>query len=137
MASMTSFLQKSLLDHLLNIASYSAPAALYVSLHTASPTDTGSHGSEVGSGVGYARQSIAGQMGATDATTGISVNTGTLTAGPASTSDWGTISYLGIEDSGTIGAGNMVLWGAASTTKLVTVGINFQLVPTQLAIQFD
>lgn len=132
---MTSFLQKSLLDAVLGITPYAMPAALYLSLHTASPTDTGSHANEVATGgTGYARQSIFAKMGATDAVTGISLNTATLVAGPATT-DWGTVSYVGIEDASS--AGNMCIWGAPTTAKTVTTGESFQLVPSQLSIQFD
>lgn len=135
MAGMTSYLQQKLLDALLGITPYSIPATLYLSLHTASPTDTGSHANEVStSGTGYARLSLATKMGATDATTGVSLNTATLTIGPA-TADWGVISYIGIEDAAS--GGNMLMWGAPSTAKSVPSGDVFQLVPSQLSIQFD
>jgi hypothetical protein len=135
MSGMTSFLQKALLDAFLNIAPYSMPTAVFLSLHTASPTDAGSHANEVStSGTGYARQTLATKMNATDATNGFSQNTATITAGPA-TADWGTVSFVAIEDAAT--AGNMCIWGAPTTAKAVPTGDVFQLVPSQLAIQFD
>jgi hypothetical protein len=133
MAGMTSFLQKKLLDHFLSIASYTAPAAVYVSLHTAAPGEAGSHATEIGAS-GYARQSILAKMSATDATTGISTSTATLTFGPAG-ADWGTINYLGLEDAST--TGNMCMWGAPTTAKTVPNGESFQLIAGQLSIQFD
>jgi hypothetical protein len=135
MAGMTSYLQKSLLDAFLDIAPYTMPTALYMSLHTADPGEAGSHVNEIStSGTGYARQSIHTKMGATDAVNGISLNLVTLTAGPALT-DWGTVSYIGIEDAST--AGNQCLNGAPTTAKVMTTGESFQLVPSQLSIQFQ
>jgi hypothetical protein len=135
MAGMTSYLQKALLDAFLGITPYTMPAALYMSLHTADPGEAGSHLNEVStSGTGYARQTIVAKMGATDSVTGISPNTSTLIAGPA-TADWGTVSFIGIEDAST--AGNMCMLGAPTTAKTVTTGIPFQLAPSQLSIQFQ
>lgn len=135
MPGMTSFLQKSLLDAFLGITPYVMPTALYMSLHTADPGEAGSHLNEVStSGTGYARQSLVTKMGSTDAVTGISLNTLTLVAGPA-TADWGTVSYVGIEDASS--AGNQCLNGAPTTAKTVTTGQSFQLVPSQLSIQFQ
>lgn len=135
MASMTSYLQKKLLDDLLGIAPYTPPATLYLSLHTASPGESGSHANEISTiGTAYARIPITPFMGATDPSSGVSLNTTLLIAGPA-TLDWGTVTYIGIEDALT--AGNMLLWGAPTTAKTVTVGEGFQLVPAQLQIQFD
>lgn len=135
MAGMTSYLQKSLLDAFLAITPYTMPAALYMSLHTADPGETGSHLNEVStSGTGYARQTLSTKMGATDSVSGISLNITTLTVGPA-TVDWGTISYIGIEDASSVG--NQCINGAPTTAKTVTSGIPFQLVPSQLSIQFQ
>jgi hypothetical protein len=135
MAGMTSYLQKKILDDFLSIATYTVPNPLYLSLLTATPTETGSHANEITtSGSGYARQSMAAKMGATDATTGISVNTGSLIFGPA-TSNWGTISYIGVEDASS--GGNMCLYGAGTTAKTVNTGGSFTVSPGQLAIQID
>lgn len=135
MAGMTSFLQKSLLDAFLNITPYTMPTALFLSLHTADPGEAGSHVSEVStSGTGYARQPLFTKMGATDAISGISLNTLTLTFGPASV-DWGTISFVGIEDASSLS--NQCLNGAPSTAKTVTAGLPFKLTPSQLSIQFE
>lgn len=132
--SMTSYAQKKLLDHLLNIAAYTASIP-YLSLHTASPTDSGSHAAEVSTtSTGYARQSLAANMGATDATTGVSTNSNTLTFGPALT-DWGIMTFLGIEDALT--SGNMLMWGSPTAARTIIAGQSFQFVPSQLSIRFD
>lgn len=132
MAGMTSFLQKKILDDFLSIASYTVPTTLYVSLHTSSPGEPGSHAAEVAAS-GYARQSITTKMSATDATTGISVNTATLTFGAAA-ADWGIVAALGVEDALTVG--NMCLFGAPTTPKTVKNGDSFPLIAGQLSITF-
>ena len=42
MSAMSDYLENKFLDHFLGTTSTSAPAAVYLSLHTTSPTDDGS-----------------------------------------------------------------------------------------------
>lgn len=132
MAGMTSFLQKKVLDDFLSIASYTVPTTVYVSLHTASPGESGSHAAEIAL-AGYARKSITGSMSAADATSGISTNTATITFGPAG-ADWGIIGWLGVEDALTVG--NMCFYGATTTAKTILNGASFVLIIGQLSLQF-
>lgn len=133
--SMTAFLQKALLDGVLAKAAYPAAAELYLSLHTADPTDAGSFAAEIStSGTGYARQPLLASMSATSLLTGISANTLAVTAGPASI-DWGTITHIGISDALT--AGTMWFRGELSAAKIMDAGQSFQLAASQLQIQFD
>ena len=135
MSGMTSYLQKKLLDDFFSVAAFTTPNPLYLSLHTGALGDTGSHVNEVStSSTGYARQSLASKIGAADATSGIAVNTGTVTFGPA-TASWGTIQSLGFEDALTVG--NMCLWGTPSAAKNIGNGQSFPFVASQLSIRFD
>lgn len=139
MAGMTTYFQKALLDHILNISTYSFPNPVYLSLHTSDPTDSGSHTNEILVASGYTRQTLAAKMGATDSSSGISFNTSTITFGPAS-SGWGTIGYLGVEDGTTSSSpdlNHMLMSGAASTARTINTGGSFTLTASQLAIQFD
>jgi hypothetical protein len=132
---MTDYTEYKLLDHLLLLTDFPMPVGKFLSLHTASPTDTGSLAAEVStSGSGYARQTLAALMGATNVTTGVSVNTGTVTHGPATT-DWGTITHIGHNDAVT--AGTMLLWGAVEESQTTPIGESFQLTPGQYSIQFS
>ncbi len=133
----TSYLQKKMLDDLLGIASYTPPAVLYAALHSGNPTDAGSHASEISAvGTNYSRLAITGKTGATDATSGVSLNTATITFGPAAI-DWGPVPWFSIEDSATPGAGNMLAYGPASTARVVNAGMSFQIAPSQLIINVD
>jgi hypothetical protein len=130
--SATSFLRKKLMDHLFGFATYTVPSPLYLSLHTADPTITGSHAFEIStSGTGYARFSLAGVMSTPDATTGITVNLTTITIGPALT-QW-DVRFLGIEDAAS--AGNMLIPGVPVAPRLVGVGQPFHIPPGQLEVQ--
>ncbi len=133
MSGMTSYLQKKILDHILGITPYTAPTPLYLSLHTTSPTDTGSLAGEISSsGTAYARQAITTHMNATDSTSGISTNSAVL-AFPTITGTYGTVTYIGISDALT--AGNMLFWGTISEPQNKGVGESYQFAINQIFIQ--
>ena len=135
MSGLTQYAAKKLLDHMLDTASFTAPSPAYLSLHTAGPTDSGSHANEVStSGTGYARQSLASKMGAADLTSGVATNTATVTFGPALTS-WGTLTHLAVEDAATVG--NMLAWGLPSEAKNIGIGQSFQFAASQFSIELD
>lgn len=121
--SATNYARKKIIDDLTGVTPYTWPT-LYLSLHTADPGLSGSHANEI-SGGSYARQSLAGVMGAADSS-GLSVNTSAITFGPSS-ADWGTITFLGIEDSSTAGSGNMVCPGVPATPRTITSGQPLQI----------
>jgi hypothetical protein len=125
----TTYLQRKIVDDLTSVASYSPPP-LYLSLHTADPGLAGSHANEV-SGGGYARQSLAGIMGAADST-GVSVNTTVINFGP-STADWGTITHFGIEDA--LSSGNMLAPGVPATPRTITSGQPLQIPAGRLRLR--
>lgn len=125
--SATSYLGKKLVDHLTGAASYSAPT-LYAALFLADPGIAGSLAQEV-TGSGYARQSLAGKMGAADSITGMSFNTSTIIFGP-SMAAWGFITFVGICDA--LSGGNVLDRGPSSTPRLIGIGQPFQIAPQNL-----
>jgi hypothetical protein len=135
MASMTSYLQKKLLDHVLGLAAYAIPTTVYVSLHTVNPGEPGSFTNEVSaSSTGYARIAITSKMNATDSVTGLSANNVSITFGPALT-DWGTITHVGISDNSS--GGNMLLYGGLTIVQTTPIGESVQFSSGQFVIQFD
>jgi hypothetical protein len=73
-------------------------------------------------------------MSATNATTGVSSNSGAITF-PAATADWGDIAFLAIVDAST--AGNMLLKAAAATTREILNGDQYQVAAGQLVATFS
>ena len=100
---------------------------LYVSLHTADPTDAGT-GTEV-SGGSYARQSASF---ATASGTGGSVSTDADITFPTATADWGTITHIGIWDSAS--GGQLLYHTALDTSKTITSGDIFKILTGNLTV---
>lgn len=87
--------------------------AVHLSLHTADPGTTGA--SEL-SGNGYARQNI---LFGTAASSGSISNTNSGEFGPNTTTNWGTITHIGLWDAVTTGN---FLYGGTCTSRTVSVG---------------
>lgn len=121
--------RKKIIDDLTGVTPYTWPP-LYLALFTADPGLSGSLANEV-TGAGYARQSLAGVMGAADST-GLSVNTVPLTVGPAS-ADWGTITFFGFMDA--LVSGNMACPGVPATPRTITNGQPFQIPAGRLQLR--
>lgn len=129
MSAMSDYLENKLVDLTLRGQAFTAPATLYVSLHTTATTDAGG-GTEV-SGGSYARVAVtaslanfagtqsAGSTTASSGTGGATSNNNTITF-PSPTGNWGTVSHFAIWDAST--AGNMLFHGALTTAKTVNNG---------------
>jgi len=127
MAEMSNFLENELYDHVLRNASYTSPSNIYVSLHTADPTDAGT-GTEV-SGGSYARTAVT--MGAP--TNGSGTNS-TDVQFPQATGDWGTVTHIGIWDA--TSSGNMLFHTPLDTSKNITTGDVFKIASGSLTVTF-
>lgn len=120
MSAMSNYLELKFLDHFLGTASTSAPAAVYISLHTADPTDAGS-GAEVStSGTAYVRKAIT--FGA--ASSGSASNDAAVEF-DAATSSWGTITHIGIWDASS--SGNLLFHAALTTSKTIATNDVFKV----------
>ena len=109
---------------------------IYVSLHTADPTDAGT-GTEV-SGGSYARVNqdpLDANWSAPDLTGGITRNVNSITF-PSPTANWGQVTFFGIFDAAT--AGNMIISGALTTPKTINNGDPAPLFPaSSLVLTLD
>lgn len=120
MANMSNYLEVELRKHIFRTGSFTKPAALYISLHTADPTDDAS-GTEV-SGGSYARvqrDPSDANWTAVSATDGITDNAADITF-PTPTASWGEVTHFGIWDAVT--AGNMLIHGVLSSPKTINNG---------------
>lgn len=125
MAEMSNYLENALINATLRNTSYTSPAAVYVSLHTADPTDAGT-GTEV-SGGSYARKSAT--FGAPS--NGVSTTTADITF-PQATASWGTIGWIGIWDAST--SGNLLYHTALDTSKSIDTGDIFKIASGSLTV---
>lgn len=114
-------LRQKLIDHYTGVAPFAVPT-LFLGLFAADPTELGSLASEV-TGTGYARQPLAGVMGAADPT-GFSINTSIIGFGPAA-ADWGTTAFLGIAH--TLSRGQVFFPGSMNQPRTITLGQPFQI----------
>jgi hypothetical protein len=120
MSKMSDYLEVELRKHIFRTGSFTKPSALYVSLHTADPTDAGG-GAEV-SGGSYARvqrDPLDANWTAVSATDGVTKNAATITF-PAPSANWGSVTHFGIWDASS--GGNLICHGALGTPKTVNNG---------------
>ena len=133
MGGLSLYAQKKVLDHLLLVATFTPPAGIFMSLHTADPTDAGSTVNEISTvGTNYARFDLAGIMSAADLATGITTLNSNVNIGPAS-SDWGLLTHVGFWDAVT--GGNMLFSGQLSTAQDTPSGKQFQLLAGQFSVR--
>jgi hypothetical protein len=120
MSPMSDYLQDQLRKHVFRTGSFTKPATLFVSLHTANPTDAGS-GAEV-SGGSYARvqrDPLDANWSSGTPTDGITNNVAAITF-PSPSANWGVITHCAIWDAVT--AGNMICYATLTTPKTVNSG---------------
>ena len=130
MSQASNYLENKLTDHVLRGTTFTSPATIYVSLHTANPADDAT-GTEV-SGGAYARVAItanttnwsgtqsAGSTSASSGTGGASSNNGAITFPTPSGGNWGVVTHFGIWDALT--TGNLLVFGALGTSKTINDG---------------
>jgi hypothetical protein len=120
MAGLSDYMENLIGSLILRTQVATKPAAVWVGLFTAAPTDAGG-GTEV-SGGSYARVQVAqadAQWNAPSAGNGLFSNVNDITF-PAPTANWGTIVAFGIFDANT--AGNLLIWNTLTTNKTVNNG---------------
>lgn len=136
MSDMTNYLESVLINHSLGKSSYTMPATVYLCLFTADPGEAGSMTAEVPSGRGYARQAITTTMSSSSGGS-TSSNAGVITFGPCSTTAWGTITHVGVADSATIGAGNLLYKKAMPVSKTIDIADSLQFAAGQLTLSMN
>lgn len=129
MAGFSTYLQQKVLDHVLGVASYTAPNP-YMALYTAAPSDAGG-GTEV-SGGSYARVDI---VAAFSAASGTAITNDVAIEFPTASAGWGTVTHFGILDASS--SGNLLIWGALGTSKVVDDGDPASFAVGELTITLD
>lgn len=125
MAEMSNYLENALINATLRNTSYTSPTTVYVGLYTTDPTDADT-GTEV-SGGSYAR--VAVTFGAPS--DGVSTNSAAVEF-PQATGSWGTVGWIGIEDSLT--GGNLLYHTALDASKTIDSGDIFKIAIGSLSV---
>ena len=127
--SFSNYLETEILDHVFGGAAYTAPATLYLALHTANPDEDGS-GTEVStSGTAYARETVAFTTSGNTTSNTAAVEYATATA------NFGTVTHVGVWDAST--AGNLLAYAALSSSKTIETGDVFRVPAGDLDITLD
>jgi hypothetical protein len=134
-ASLTDFFENAILNHLFRGTAYTAPATVYVSLHTTACTDA-TPGTEVTGGA-YARAAVAAGAGswtAPSAGNGTIANANTISF-PTPSAGWGLVTHFQLFDAAT--AGNALVCQALTTSKTINSGDTVSFAAGSLTIQID
>lgn len=127
--SFSNYLETKVLDHVFGGTAYTAPSTLYVALFTADPTDANS-GTEVTTvGTGYARQTV------TFTTSGATTSNDLAVEYSTATSNYGTVSHIGIYDAST--GGNLLAHASLTSSKTIETGDVFRIPAGDLDITLD
>jgi hypothetical protein len=127
-AQASDYLENKLIDHLFRTATFAKPAALYVALHVAAPSDLGG-GTEVAGGA-YARVNLppldtnwkatqGGVVGASAGSGGATSNAVAITF-PVPTANWNTVTHFGIYDAPV--GGNLLIWDLLTAPRTILLG---------------
>jgi len=135
MSQASDYLEDKLLDHVLRNTAFTSPTAVYVGLFTEGDSagdntdllEEGTLTNEI-SGNGYARKAAT-----FSAASGGSITTsGNITFDPASGGNWGTITHIAILDAAS--SGNVLFYGALTTSKTIEDGDTFQITAGNLTV---
>ncbi len=136
MSAASNYLENKVLDHVLRVASFTQPSGLWLALFNntsgsaATNLEAGTLTDETStSSTAYARQAVTFAA----ASSGSAATSATVTF-PAATANWGTITHVAIMDGGTAGAGNVLFWGAVTTSKTIETGDTFQVSSGNLTV---
>lgn len=132
MAAFSDYLEAAVLNATLRGVAYTSPTTVYVSAHTAAPTDAAPSTGESG-GTSYARVAVTASTAnwAAPSTGGLTDNVNAITF-PTAGSNWGTITHVAVWDAAS--AGNCLYHGALTTSKAVNTGDTLQIAAGALDI---
>lgn len=133
MTAFSNYLEEKIVDWSLRATAMgSAPASVYVALHTGDPGETGAN-NEV-SGNAYARVQVTAGFSAHGAA-GPTSNSAEILFPTATPAGWGTVSHWSIHDASS--AGNCLYKGALTTSRNVQADDSFRFAAGALQITLD
>ena len=136
MSAASNYLENKVLDHVLTATAYTQPGTRYLALFNntsgsaAANLEAGTLTDETStSGTAYAREAVTFAA----ASSGSSATNATVTFDTA-TANWGTITHVAVMDGGTAGSGNVLFYGAVTTSKTIETGDTFQVSSGNLTV---
>ena len=118
-----------------------APANVYLGLGTAVSGEASNALTEPSTTRGYTRQAVTfGNTAVGTPTTAIQItgpSGSAVSFGPNTGSDWGTITHFGLYNSATVGAGDLLFWGALGSNVTIAVNDTFQFATGSITITAD
>jgi hypothetical protein len=114
------YFENKMLGLLIGQTAFTVPATLYVGLWTTTLSDT-STGATAGEPAGgsYARVAVTNNTTNFPTPSSGSTSNGTTITFPTASASWGTITHVGITDSPTTGAGNLLIYASLTTSPTV------------------
>jgi hypothetical protein len=131
--SASDYLEAAVLDHVFGLASYTAPANLYVALFTAAPNDAGG-GTEV-TGNAYARVQVTNSSSTWTRSVSTISNAIDITFPQPSPSDWGTLTHFALFDASS--AGNQIGWNSLTDPTSTSAGTAVKFEAGDLTVTAD
>jgi hypothetical protein len=141
MTAASNYLEAKVLDHVLrySTAPYTGASTLYLALfnntstNAAANLEAGTLTDEVTtSSSAYARKAVT--FAAASGTNPCTSATNATVTFDAATASWGTVTHVAVMDGATAGAGNVLFWGAVTTSKTIDTGDTFQVTSGNLTI---
>lgn len=126
MSQISDYLENKIIDATLRGVSYTTPANVYMALYTSDPMDDNS-GSELVA-ASYARTLTTFAA----AVNGLTSNSNEVLF-PAATTDWGTVTHIGIMDAST--GGNLLYHAPLTYPKIILNGDLFRVSIGNITIQ--
>ena len=111
------------LDQQFGAVAPTVPATYYVALSTTTPVIGGTNFTEPSTvATAYARVAIDNDKVTWGNAASSSLTNLIEISFPESTASWGTVTYVGLYDNGTAGAGNLLYYGLLSPSRSVQTG---------------
>lgn len=128
MSQISNYLEDVLVNLTLRNTAYTPPATIYMALYTSDPTDA-DVGTEV-SAPSYSRTAVTFAA----SSNGVTTNTN-LVLFPAATTDWGTVTHIGLRDALT--GGNLLYYAPLQYQKIILNGDLFDVNIGNLSVQLS
>jgi hypothetical protein len=140
MSALSDYAEVEVRKHFFRTGSFTKPTTLRVALCTSATSDaqTGATITEVANSGSYARTGpdpLDANWTGASSTDGLTDNASAITF-PTASGSWGTVTHIGIVDSATWGAGNLLIHGALTASKTVASGDVFQFAAGALDVTF-